>query len=254
MDCFGRSKAKETFLQYGDLFMKRFESRKKWLFLSALSAGGMAVGGVSLAGVILTPVNQNVGNFPNDNSSITLDLPGINDMRVFTTTGPFTNSVRLAGATGATYFKVHRYNIFTVSGANPPKFAQPSPAGQLWGAVPGTVGSTGNLAAASHTFQPGFPPVGSDRYFDFQFADSTAGGALRYGWLEAIITKASNPGFPPNVEVDVVRYAYDDTGAQIGPPAAVPEPASIVLGGLGALVMGAAGVRRWRKNKQLAVA
>jgi hypothetical protein len=227
--------------------MTKTGSLKKWLSLSAMSAAGVAVGGTSLADVIYHSVNQNVGNLAGDQSSITLTLPGINDMRVFYTTGPFTNSVRMGGVTGATYFNVHRYVIHTVSNANYPFFAQPSPKGQKWSSVAGTVGGAGNLGAVSHTFQPGFPAPYTNHYFDFAFKDTTAGGALRYGWLQASLTTAPQPG--SQVEVNVVAYAYDTTGAELG-AGLVPEPASILAGGFGALVLGALGVRRWRKGKQ----
>ena len=43
-------------------------------------------------------------------------------------------------------------------------------------------------------------------------------------------------------------WAYDDTGAVL-PAGVVPEPASTGMG-LGALALGAAGLRRWRKTRQ----
>ena len=45
-------------------------------------------------------------------------------------------------------------------------------------------------------------------------------------------------------------WAYDDTGAVL-PAGVVPEPASTGMG-LGALALGAAGLRRWRKTRKVA--
>jgi hypothetical protein len=47
-------------------------------------------------------------------------------------------------------------------------------------------------------------------------------------------------------------YAYDDSGAYIpaGDTGGIPEPSTFVLTGLGALVLGAAGLRRWRAARK----
>ena len=50
-------------------------------------------------------------------------------------------------------------------------------------------------------------------------------------------------------------YAYDNSGSPLplgSTISAVPEPSTTALAGLGALVLGAAGLRRWRKAKQAA--
>jgi len=53
------------------------------------------------------------------------------------------------------------------------------------------------------------------------------------------------------VEVRFTDYAYDTTGAFLpaGTVAPVPEPGEAIPLGLSALVLGAAGVRRWRASK-----
>ena len=55
-------------------------------------------------------------------------------------------------------------------------------------------------------------------------------------------------GNPSNMSVTLTDWAYDDTGAKII-AGAIPEPGSATLAMGGALVLGAAGVRQWRKRK-----
>ncbi|WOO43689.1 PEP-CTERM sorting domain-containing protein [Rubellicoccus peritrichatus] len=81
---------------------------------------------------------------------------------------------------------------------------------------------------------------GESGYMGFQFNPS--GSLVLYGWAEVILTEGGDSG-----TFEVVQWAYDDSGANIQTP--VPEPATAALG-LGALALGAAGLRRWRKAKQ----
>ncbi|WOO42984.1 hypothetical protein [Rubellicoccus peritrichatus] len=68
-----------------------------------------------------------------------------------------------------------------------------------------------------------------------------------YGWAEMIITADG-----VNNSWEIVRWAIEDTGASIKVgQTAIPEPTTTVVG-LGALALGAAGLRRWRKYKAAA--
>jgi hypothetical protein len=65
------------------------------------------------------------------------------------------------------------------------------------------------------------------------------------------------PGGAFGPDVTLLSYAYDDGGLKIEtgqtqrpPTGAVPEPTSIALGALGALVLGAPALRRWRAQKK----
>jgi hypothetical protein len=82
------------------------------------------------------------------------------------------------------------------------------------------------------------------RYFLFNFQDD---GQTLYGWGQLNVTVG--PGVGP--DVTLVDYAYDTTGARIAPgqTSSVPEPSETVPLALSALVLGAAGVRRWRAAK-----
>lgn len=86
---------------------------------------------------------------------------------------------------------------------------------------------------------PGFSS-GAPGYMGFQFEKD---GATLYGWAEVVMSYDDQFG-----AFQVNSWAFDDTGApiQVG---VVPEPAATGVG-LGALALGAAGVIRWRKNRQ----
>ena len=74
-------------------------------------------------------------------------------------------------------------------------------------------------------------------YAAFRFYDA---GQSYDGWLE--LSAAPSEG---GVGLTLDAYAYDS-------PASVPEPSSFVLSGLGALALGAEGLRRWRAARKQA--
>jgi MYXO-CTERM domain-containing protein len=86
---------------------------------------------------------------------------------------------------------------------------------------------------------------GVSTYIGFRFKPS---GTMLYGWANVTLTEGSRYG-----TFVINEWAYDDTGASIqtGQTSAVPEPATYALG-LGALALGAAGLRRMRQRKRLA--
>ena len=86
---------------------------------------------------------------------------------------------------------------------------------------------------------------GASTYIGFQFKPS---GTMLYGWANVTLTDGGSFG-----TFVINEWAYDDTGASIqtGQTSAVPEPATYAAG-LGLLALGAAGLRRWRKQKNAA--
>ncbi|WOO39808.1 hypothetical protein [Rubellicoccus peritrichatus] len=64
------------------------------------------------------------------------------------------------------------------------------------------------------------------------------------GWAEVTFFEGPDPG------ITIHRWAYEDDGSsiQVGQTMNVPEPAAVATG-LGALALGAAGLRRWRKRR-----
>ncbi len=90
---------------------------------------------------------------------------------------------------------------------------------------------------------------GQSKYLLFDFNNS---GTTNYGWLEikALSTGVVGEG-KSNYSATLGTLAYDDSGATItaGQTVPVPEPSSAALAMGGALVAGAAGLRRWRKDR-----
>ena len=74
-----------------------------------------------------------------------------------------------------------------------------------------------------------------------------SGNQLQYGWV-GMSAATVTPGNPLNMSVTLTDWAYDDSGAKIT-AGAIPEPSSAALAMSGALVLGAAGLRQWRKRK-----
>jgi hypothetical protein len=87
-----------------------------------------------------------------------------------------------------------------------------------------------------------------NKYLAWQFADSTSGNAIRFGWMEVSFqSRGYNAGGPL---VTILRYGWDNTGAQptMG-QLPVPEPSSAAIVALGAMALGARGVRTWRQKR-----
>lgn len=119
------------------------------------------------------------------------------------------------------------------------------------------VGASANFGNSVQIFDGGalaaLGPVGftenSPGYIGFSFV---SGGDTLYGWA-SVTYKLNDPTYPT---FSVGSWAYEDSGAairvgQTSSPAAVPEP-STYAAGLGLIALGAAGLRRWRKQKQVA--
>ena len=85
----------------------------------------------------------------------------------------------------------------------------------------------------------------TDKYFLFTFYDTIQNLQL-YGWGQLNVSLTDS-----GPDVTLVDYAYDTSGAPIaaGDVGAVPEPSYQFPLSLGALVLGAVGVRRWRAKR-----
>ena len=125
-------------------------------------------------------------------------------------------------------------------------FAVPQPLGAAWDqpglaldsyCFVGTGGEAGHTPANSYDHQ----------YLAWQFKDSTQGNALRYGWMEIGLNIVNYPTGP---NVTLYGYAWDNTGLKptMGQQP-VPEPTSVSLLALGALALGARGLRAWRRDR-----
>jgi hypothetical protein len=94
----------------------------------------------------------------------------------------------------------------------------------------------------------------SSKYLLFQFTNLST-TQVNFGWIELTnATTGVTTGEQPQslYSVTLGQWAYDDSGAPIlagQEVAPVPEPATATLAMGGALVAGAAGLRRWRKQR-----
>lgn len=115
----------------------------------------------------------------------------------------------------------------------------------------GAVSSSGSSSGFSATNTGNAAFSGSSKYLLFRFTNLST-TQVNFGWIE--LTNATT-GFTGELtslySVTLGEWAYDDSGAQIlaGQVVPVPEPATATLAMGGALVAGAAGLRRWRKQR-----
>ena len=110
----------------------------------------------------------------------------------------------------------------------------------------GTTISSSSTFLTSAVAAPAFQTIGTE-FMGVKFRNDTTLG-IDYGWVEFVTT--STTGFPATI----IGYAYNNTtGGAIAAGQiinAVPEPTTTAALGFGALSLGAAGVRRWRKARQ----
>jgi len=85
----------------------------------------------------------------------------------------------------------------------------------------------------------------SQEYYAFYFLDALS--QTHYGWIYGTLT-----GGYSTITYNLISYAYDTTpGVEIGMgftgASTTPEPSTAALGAMAALILGAAGVRKWNK-------
>jgi hypothetical protein len=206
----------------------------KLVSLLALAAGTLAMPQSSKADVIVTDLGTNfVTVGPNDTTSFLLDeLPGTARPGFdFVVNG----TVRAVSALQkAGYVRLKTNSSFVV----------PAASGKTWDEIAGVSSVNGLVGRATQNTH--FPNSFIHLYLAFKFKDSTqVGSPVYYGWIDASL---NNPGTGSGPDVTIFSYAYDNTGAKI-PMGAVPEPGPATLLALGALALGAKGVRSWRRNR-----
>jgi MYXO-CTERM domain-containing protein len=87
---------------------------------------------------------------------------------------------------------------------------------------------------------------GTPTFIGFSFKPT---GTTYYGWAQVTLTEGERFG-----TFTINQWAYENTGASIltGQTSAVPEPSAYALG-VGALALGAAGLRRRRRTRAVSV-
>ncbi len=222
----------------------------KLLSLLALASGAMAIPQTSNADIIYTDLRASPAQvgFSGAADYVVNNLPGGAFLRFFrsvmTTTSPFTRSTNVVRVQGSNRRYVGVKDDVNGFAAVVSVAAQPGP---VWGQIPG--GSfTGGAMGVSSTFLGGRNPGAyASKYLAFVFFDSTHSLRDTYGWVNVGLSYTAN-----GPDVTIFGYAYDNTGSQIPMGAGVPEPSSTALLALGALTLGAAGVRKWRRNRAAA--
>jgi hypothetical protein len=215
----------------------------KLLSLLALATSAVAMPQSSNADIVFTDLSANpVHVGPQANASYIISFPGTAQIGFHTHTRQtflsLTSTRWITGRQEGGYVRL-RTNVSFFVRAN---------AGQKWATGGGVVTSNGFVGYA----KPGstFPPAFNDKYFLFEFKDSTQPGSpVCFGWIEvSLAISAGNTGQP---DLAIQGYAYDTSGAQLS-AGQVPEPSAPALLALGAMALGAKGLRSWRKNRQSA--
>lgn len=223
-------------------------------------AGGVAavplVDSAADAAIIVSSTLNNVRVGSGGVSSLTLDLPGTADM-VFQKVSHIVNSNTLQGTLKATIT-----NGLIGRQANN-RSQQYQPGSNVAFRTNANVAVTWNANGGKRTGAAAFaniirgqtsifygPAFFSNKFLLFSFTNSLAANQTNYGWVE--MKSGSRIQQNDTVYVTFGRWAYDNTGSEIGAGqtvAAVPEPTTAAMAMAGALVAGAAGLRRYRKQQ-----
>jgi len=210
----------------------------KLLSLLALAAGAGAIPQGAQADIIFTDLSGAPPTVGANNSSLFVldNLPGIARLG-------FIAKSKMTAVTSSRWVTVGQQAGYAKV-KNPGTILVPLAAGLNWNQAPGIATASATVGKANFY---GHLPAGYDhKYFVFRFQDTTqAGSPLRYGWVELSLSQPSNNAGP---DVTIFGYAYDDTGALIL-TGTVPEPGSVAIAALGALMLGAKGVRHWRRQR-----
>jgi hypothetical protein len=160
----------------------------------------------------------------------------------------------LTGATGTTSASVSGWDF------NPYLASAGTQLGFYWAATAGGVASTtatgpylslaaGATISSASTFTRAILGTTASPFITtglhnlgFQFLNE-ATNAINYGYLT--MTNTATTGFP----TVITGWKFENSGAAITIPSAVPEPSSAVLLSMGALALGALNLRRLRRQR-----
>jgi hypothetical protein len=107
--------------------------------------------------------------------------------------------------------------------------------------VAGTVMAVDH-AGATHSLGAG---AFSEKYIAFVFKDTTHSDQIDYGWIKV---SGAVSGLNPSLTIESWAYRTDGQAIAMG-ATAVPEPQSAAVATGAALVLGATGLRAWRKRQ-----
>jgi len=217
--------------------------------LLTLAAGASALPFTADAAIHYTDLGipQTVGFGAGELSSLDIDLPGTAILAFARANSSSSN--RILANQNAGYVRIGRQSKSrSMSGLNGLNVAFRTNAGVRWNSATGRTdrATFGNIIRSSTTVICG-PGAFSNKYLLFTFIDSSNGNQLEFGWV-GMSAATITPGVSANMSVTLTGWAYQDDGNPIA-SGAIPEPASAGLAMGGALVLGAAGLRQWRKRK-----
>jgi|GEM_PF-1231363 len=222
--------------------------------LLTLAAGASALPLAADAGIVYTSLGaQTVGFGGGQLTVYDIYLPGTAKVEFNTNVGPYFSTNRILAHQAGGYVGIgrqssHRSEVTTSIGGLNVAFRTNS--GANWVNAARTGQSTfGNIIRSVHsgTALTAGPGAFSNKYLLFSFKNSLSENQLQYGWV-GMSAATVTAGNPLKMSVTLTDWAYDDTGAKIT-AGAIPEPGSATLAMGGALVLGAAGLRQWRKRK-----
>ena len=209
--------------------------------LIALGGGIFALPQAADAQISYTPLNVKVGFGGGDQSQYSLNLPGDNDLIFGRFSGGGVKSILAFSNTHVA--TAHRQASVQAYSAGGKSFAKRAAAGATFNTIANklTVAAfvLANHAASGTAIGPG---SFSHKYVSFVFKDTDHSDAVKYGWVELSGTSSLNPS------ITLEGWAYQNDGSKIA-MGAVPEPQAAALATGTALVLGAAGLRAWRKRQ-----
>jgi hypothetical protein len=231
---------------------KRKNYKKMAASLSALGAGALLGTATADASIVYSgPVNQVVGFGPGTSSSwlstpLAPSSPQFSFYAFSSAFGPYHFRGIYGTACGCVGF-----GFLTSAG-----FLKIFDKGAVW-PVGGTYTSSGYARVAGRAFSDGSSsgyigglPAFNDKYALFAFEGDP--GTL-YGWVHLSLAITQAPGGDPALgpNLTILDWAYEDSGQTLAAGDA-PEPATAIPTGLGALALGAVGLRNWRKTRKAA--
>jgi hypothetical protein len=211
----------------------------KLLSLLALAAGAVAIPNASQADVVYSVdlgaspgkvgFDTGAGYSFNPSFSIT-NLPGGNKLQFYTgSDGPTFRAVGARVVSGSLKRTASGFVAHTPAGAS-----------KIWTNLGSNPNSHGIVGSRRYTNLQ--PAAYQNEYMAFEF--SPALGMTDFGWAE--LTLAYGPNGP---DVTIEGYGYGPSPIYPGEPGAVPEPGQAAgLAVIGAMVLGAAGLRAWRRK------
>lgn len=239
---------------------RKRETVKKLASLSAIGAGAVGFGaGEAKANLVFTNLSPSphVG-FNNTSAKVfTTSFLAVHQIHTIHFAAVSNTSHRATGT--VVHFRTVNFKGSKVSFATTHGHLAVVPQDATWGgdaaAGNGSVARRSWFQTLSHG-DMGFGTRGTgpvtNEYALFRF--STGASTFDYGWINFSLTETDAFGTSGSLgpNLTILSYAYDTSGEILpaGDQEPLPEPSAFEMSGLGALALGAVGVRRWRAARK----